>query len=168
MTTSERAFILEEEFLLVRHSGEIPEVALHGSLHYLCEDKDGPGLILSEEELHVLEHAALARYREIILRDLDTANRNLPLFRGMKRAHHNWYRYARFSDQIHSSVVEFRAVAATALLNYLQQELDEVGSGGRKSSVNCSAEALITFAFALEIDLSTLSGNWAGLCEKPI
>lgn len=166
MINNERAYILEEELLLVRHSGEIPEVALHGSLHYLCEDKEGPGFILSEEELQPLRDAALARYREIILRDLDVANRDLSLFRGLKRALHNWYRFARFSDKIGCSLEDFRALAAKALLTYLQQELDEVCCGKRAPSVNCSPEALATFAFTLGIDLATLSGDWTCLCEK--
>lgn len=166
MINNERENILEEELLLVRHSGEIPEVALHASLYYLCEDAEGPGLILADEELTALQHAALARYREIVLRDLDTANRDLTLFRGIKRALHNWYRLARFSNAISCSVEDFRAIAAKALLTYLQQELDEVCCGKRVPSVNCSEEALATFAFALGIDLATLKGDWPRLCEK--
>ena len=166
MINNEREDILEEELLLVRHSGEIPEVALHASLHYLCTDTEGPGLILSDEELTGLQHAALARYREIVLRDLDAANRDLALFRGIKRALHNWYRFARFSDTISCSCEDFRAIAAKALLAYLQQELEEVCCGKRAPSVNCSAEALATFAFALGIDLATLKGDWPRLCEK--
>ena len=45
--SSERNALMEEELLLVRHSGEIPEVALHASLHFLCDDEEGPRLILS-------------------------------------------------------------------------------------------------------------------------
>ena len=166
MSNNKREDILEEELLLVRHSGEIPEVALHSSLHYLCEDPEGPGMILSDEELTALQHAALTRYREIVLRDLDTANRDLTLFRGIKRALHNWYRLARFSNTIHCSVEDFRALAAKALLTYLRQELEEVCCGKRAPSVNCSAEALNTFAITLGIDLTTLSGDWTRLCEK--
>lgn len=166
MINNERADILEEELLLVRHSGEIPEVALHSSLHFLCDDLEGPGLILSDEELTLLQHAALARYREIVLRDLDTANRDLPLFRGIRRALHNWYRLARFSNTINCSIEDFRAIAAKALLTYLRQELEEVCCGKRAPSVNCSSEALNTFAITLGIDLTTLSGDWTRLCEK--
>ncbi len=80
MISDERTLLLEEELLLVRHSGEIPEVALHASVHYLTEDPEGPGLVLADEELRPLQEAALARYREIILRDLDAGNRDLSLF----------------------------------------------------------------------------------------
>ena len=89
MIGSDREYMLEEEWLLVRHSGEIPEVALHASLHFLCEDEDGPGLVLTAEEVKPLQEAALTRYQEIILRDLDVANRDLSLFRGHRRANHN-------------------------------------------------------------------------------
>jgi hypothetical protein len=164
--SSERAALLEEEFLLVRHSGEIPEVALHASVHYLCEESTGPRLSLSPEEIKVLQDAALARYREIILRDLDTANRDRSLFRGIRRANHNWYRFVRFSARIGCPHDAFRRTAAEALLCYLRQELDEVQSGKRSPSINCSSEALLTFAIALGLDPAILPDNWISLCEK--
>jgi hypothetical protein len=163
---SDRVALLEEEVLLVRHSGEIPEVALHAGLHYLCEDAEGPRLNLSPEEIKILQGAALTRYREIILRDLDTANRDRSLFRGIRRANHNWYRFVRFSATIGCPHEAFRRTAAEALLCYLHLELDEVGSGKRSPSINCSAEALLTFAIALGIDPASLPDNWTCLCEK--
>ena len=166
MIINERAYILEEEWLLVRHSGEIPEVALHASLHYLCDDEVGPRLILADEELRPLQDAVLERYREIILRDLDAANRDRSLFRGIKRALHNWYRFARFSDKIDCPYEEFRSIAAQALVLYLQQELSEVCSGKRSSSINCTTEAIVAFAHTLGIDPAELPGDWACLCEK--
>ncbi|ADW18742.1 hypothetical protein Despr_2606 [Desulfobulbus propionicus DSM 2032] len=166
MNLSNRQSLLEEEWLLVRHSGEIPEVALHASFYYLCEDEEGPGLVLSQVEKQTLESAALHRYQEIILRDLDVANRDLSLFRGIRRANHNWYRFVRFSDKVGSSLETFQAVAADALLHYLRQEQDEVSRGERLPSINCSAHALLTFAVALGIDPSLLPENWADLCEQ--
>ena len=166
MISNERDAILEEEFLLVRHSGEIPEVALHASLHYLCDDADGPKLLLSEEELKLLQEAALARYQEIILRDLNASNRNLSLFRGIRRAHHNWYRFARFCEKINHSYLEFRATAAHELRNYLQQEREEYCCGSGCPSINCSQSHLQTFALTLGLDLVELSFEWSCLCEK--
>lgn len=166
MIQEERAALLEEELLLVRHSGEIPEVALHASLHYLCENEDGPRLHLSQEDIKPLEEAVLARYREIILRDLDVANRDLSLFRGIRRANHNWYRFVRFSDKIDHPYGEFRLVAAEALLRYLRLELAEVRTGVRSPSINCSTTALLTFALAMGIDPAILPDDWASLCEK--
>lgn len=164
MIDSERQGLLEEEWLLVRHSGEIPEVALHASLHYLGQDNDGPQLILSEDEIRLLQEAALTRYQEIILRDLDVTNRDLSLFRGIRRANHNWYRYVRFSEKIGCCSTAFRATAANALLDYLQTEQREVASGNRAPSINCSADALLTFVLALNIDPAMLPAQWQNLC----
>lgn len=166
MISSERDVILEEELLQVRHSGEIPEVALHASLHYLCEDEDGPRFILSEDELRPLQEAVLARYREIILRDLNVANRALSLFRGLRRAHHNWYRFVRFSDKISLPYEEFRQTAARELILYLCQELEEVRQGIASPSINCTAAHLETFALALGLDQRQLPAGWALLCEQ--
>jgi len=166
---NERECILEEELLMVRHSGEIPEVALHASLHYLCEDREGPRFILANEELRALQEAALERYREIILRDLDLANRDRSLFRGIKRALHNWYRFARFSEAIASPIEDiegFRAIAARALLTFLLQELADVRAGARPSSINCSTEALVAFVHTLGMDSTSLPDDWQQLCEQ--
>lgn len=166
MINNERAYILAEEWLLVRHSGEIPEVALHSSLHYLCEETEGPRFILADEELIPLQEAVLVRYREIILRDLDTANRDRSLFRGIKRAFHNWYRFVRFSDKIGCPYEEFRAIVSQALMLYLQQEMVEVCAGERSSSINCTTEALLSFAHTLGINPEEFPDGWACLCEK--
>lgn len=162
---NERECILEEEFLLVRHSGEIPEVALHASLHYLCEEEDGPQLILSDEELRPLQEAALARYREIILRDLDVDNRDRSLFRGLRRAIINWQRCSRFSARVGCGGEDFRRQTAKALQRYLRQEMREVRSGERTPSVNCSADALLDFARALGLASTDLPDGWSCLCE---
>jgi hypothetical protein len=162
---NERECILEEELLLVRHSGEIPEVALHASLHYLCEDEEGPKLILADEELRPLQEAALARYREIILRDLDVANRDRSLFRGIRRAIVNWQRCSRFSERTGCPNDDFRREAACALQRYLRQEAGEVGSGQRHPSVNCSADALLDFAQTLGLASADLPDGWSCLCE---
>lgn len=164
MHPNERQALLEEEFLLVRHSGEIPEVALHASLYYLCEDGEGPCLRLTPEEIDGLRQAALARYREIILRDLEPANRDRSLFRGIRRANHNWYRFVRFSDSIDEPYGKFRLKAVEALVGYLRLELDEVADGARAPSVNCTAEALLTFALAMGLDPTRMPAGWERLC----
>ena len=167
MISNERAVLLEEELLLVRHSGEIPEVALHASLHYLCDDPDGPGLVLADEELRPLQEAALARYREIIRRDLDADNRDLSLFRGIDRAICNWDRYQRFSEGIGCPVEAFRREAATALLRYLEREAAEVRAGRRQPSVNCRSGDLMTFARTLGLAAPDLPAGWDTLCGLP-
>lgn len=167
MIQSEREYILEEEWLLVRHSGEIPEVALHASLHYLGEDDQGPKLVLTREELACLQQAVLDRYQEIILRDLDPGNRDRSLFRGVRRASHNWYRYARFCERIGGGDKAFGRSALKALTKYLEVELREVRSEARTPSINCTAEALLIFALALGGDPDSLPQGWELLCEQP-
>lgn len=162
----ERSALLAEEELLVRHSGEIPEVALHSSLYYLREDDEGPRLRLTGEEISYLEGAALARYQEIILRDLDPANRDFSLFRGIRRANHNWRRFVRFCHKTGRPDEAFRQIAATALAEYLRLELTEVDAGEREPSINCSAETLLNFALAMGIAPAALPGGWTGLCGK--
>ncbi|MGI6656993.1 MAG: hypothetical protein ACOX5Z_09265 [Desulfobulbus sp.] len=159
-----REEILESEWLVVRHSGEIPEVAFHGSLHHLTEDPEGPGLELTLEEVHKLEDAALARYREIILRDLNPENRDERIFRGLKRVHHNWFRYARFCEEIDCDGEAFREQAGQALVGYLEQECSEVRSGMRTSSVNCCAAEVRELLEALQVRPDALSLDWTCLC----
>ncbi|MBM9537203.1 hypothetical protein [Desulfobulbus alkaliphilus] len=166
MIGSEREYILEEEYLLIRHSGEIPEVALHASLYYLCEDEEGPGFILSAEELQPLQDAVLERYREIILRDLDVENRDLSLFRGINRAMCNWRRFILFCDRIGVPYGEFQQEAGRALLTYFRREVADVRAGGRTSSVNCSVSSVQDFIDALDIDPRSLPVGWASLCEQ--
>ncbi|MDO5674244.1 MAG: hypothetical protein Q4G66_04915 [bacterium] len=161
----ERLLILEEELLLVRHSGEIPEVALHSSLYYLQEDEEGPQLRLTAEEQQLLEQAAAERYEEIIRRDLNLANRDLRLFRGLRRAEENWQRYARFCEKNHIDVQPFKVEAGRALGHYLRQESGEVGRGERKSSVNCPAATVQALVKALELRQDALPAGWQDLCR---
>jgi len=94
-----RRDVLEEEWLIVRHSGEIPEIALHSALYFLTEDPVGPRLHLSVEEIESLQDAAISRYQEIIRRDLCFANRTLPMYRGVRRAIFNWRRFVAFCER---------------------------------------------------------------------
>lgn len=162
----ERLLILEEELLLVRHSGEIPEVALHSSLYYLQDDEEGPQLRLTAEEQQLLEQAAAERYEEIILRDLNLANRDLRIFRGIRRAEENWQRYARFGAKHHIDVEPFRVEAGRALGNYLKQECGEVARGERASSVNCPALTVLSLATALGLRQDALPAGWEALCQE--
>ncbi len=93
----ERRKIIEEEEFMVRHSGEIPEIAYHNSLYHLSEDQEGPRLgRLTPAEMAGLQTQAMARYREIILRDLRPENRDLSIYRGVRRAIWNWQRLHKF------------------------------------------------------------------------
>jgi hypothetical protein len=167
MNRQERAAILEDELLILADSGEIPEIAFHSTLHYLTEDPDGPQLNLTGKELHLLQDAALNRYRQIILRDLDPANRDLSIYRGIRRSIYNWQRMLDFSSRSNRDIsTQFQEIVAAALLAFLEQELADVNSDKRISSVNCSASELLTFAAALDIAVPDLPADWQKLCSE--
>ncbi len=166
MIEEDREVILADEVLIVRNSGEIPEIALHGSLYYLTGDEDGPRFCLQDHELQSLYDAALARAREIVLRDLDPANRDLRLYRGVARAIVNWRRLQSFCQRIHRDCSGFRETVARALLAFLHQEIKDVTAGGRPSSVNCSATDLHAFFRDLHIPPAALPAGWQGLCRE--
>ncbi|MFH1019452.1 MAG: hypothetical protein V1782_02405 [Pseudomonadota bacterium] len=143
---TERDSLLEEELLLVRHSGEIPEIAFHGSLFYLCEDPAGPQLTLSRTELDLLRRQVVARYREILLRDLSPENRDARIYRGLKRCIFNWERLGKFCTRQAMTSEEVRREIAGALCRFLHQEEGEVRAGLRQSCLNCAREELEAFA----------------------
>ena len=138
--------LLAEELLIVRHSGEIPEIAFHGALHYLCEDPAGPQLTLNQEELDSLRQQVVARYREILLRDLSPENRDTRIYRGLRRCIFNWERLGKFCGRQAMSVEDLRREIAEALRGFLRQEADEVRAGLRQTCLNCTKEELAAFA----------------------
>ena len=162
--TSDRKALLEEELIIVRNSGEIPEIALHTSLYFLTEDREGPRLRLREDELQLLHQAALARAREIVLRDLDPRNRDLAIYRGVARSRINWQRLQQFCSRVNRHCPGFRETVAQALLAFLDNEVREVRAGMRVSSVNCCASDLEAYCRELSLELSSLPAGWAALC----
>ena len=143
---TETESLLAEELLIVRHSGEIPEIAFHGSLYYLCEDPAGPQLTLNHEEQDLLRQQVVARYREILLRDLNPENRDATIYRGLKRCIFNWERLGKFCVRQSMTVEDVRQEVAEALHSFLRQEAEEVRSGLRQSCLNCTQEELEAFA----------------------
>jgi len=161
----EKGSLLADEFLLVRHSGEIPEVALHGSLYYLTEDPAGPGIALAAGDLALLKDAVQARYREIILRDLEPENRDKGLYRGLARCLANWQRLRRFCRREDRDVGEIRQEVAKALQHFIARELEDVLNGSRISCINCSADELRQLADDLYLADDDLPDNWQCLCR---
>jgi len=165
MPMREKEDLLHDELIIVRNSGEIPEIAFHGSLHYLTRDPEGPGLTLTAADICLLEAQVEARYREIILRDLDPANRDLRIYRGIKRARWNWERLGKF--RYRQSLPEdegLKREAGSALLAFLDQETREVLAGQRASSVNCTAAELRDFCRQLGMETGQLPPGWERLC----
>ncbi|MEW6594545.1 MAG: hypothetical protein AB1413_06720 [Thermodesulfobacteriota bacterium] len=163
--TPDKETLLDEELLLVRNSGEIPEIAFHSALHYLAADPDGPGLTLSAADIRLLEKQVVARYREILLRDLDPANRDLRLYRGIKRCIFNWGRLGKFCGRQGLACDEaLRREIGAALCAFLHNEALEVREGLRASSVNCTAQELTTLCEALAVEAHHLPAGWQKLC----
>lgn len=143
---TDRESLLAEELLLVRHSGEIPEIAFHGSLYYLCKDPAGPRLTLRQKELALLRQQVVARYRKILLRDLRPENRDARIYRGLKRCLCNWKRLGKFCARQGLGIeATLRLEIAESLRCFLRQEADEVRAGLRQSCLNCAREELDAF-----------------------
>lgn len=144
---TDRQAMMDDEWLAVRDSGEIPEVAYHASLYYLTTDENGPRLQLSEAEDHRLLAAARLRYRDIILRDLLPENRGKSLYRGLKRSMQNWRRFVVFSQRQGVDLCALRQEAAAALTTLLETEMAE--GVFPSASLNCSVQELLSYAHDL-------------------
>ena len=160
------AELLEDEWYIVRHSGETPEIALHSALYYLTRSKDGPRITLSEEQVAWLRQAAVDRYYEIIVRDLRHVNYGTPVSRGIKRSIINYHRFRTFCERQKIDRSAVQRQAAAALLDFLEIEIAEVGRGQRLPLIDCPYEELQCFAADLGIELddrfAELCGHRAG------
>lgn len=164
MITEERELIIQEELLIIRDSGEIPEIVFHSTLEYLTHDAEGPLMVLAEEELSALHEAVIARYLEIICRDLTADNRTLSLFRGVERARVNWARLQKFCKRIQVDSAQYREVVGQALIAFITLECNEKRAGQTSQSFNCSPVHLCDFITALQIPPQQLPQDWQGLC----
>jgi len=156
-------YIAEETFI-VEHAGEIPEVAYHGSLYYLTEDPEGPGLKIDTDDTVSLKQAVVSRYRTIILRDLDPRNRDKRMYRGLARCAVNWQRLVKFCISEKVTYEEILAETADRLREFLHREAADVRSGTRSSSINCSAREIESLAESLGLSPEDLPEGWQELC----
>ena len=154
--TDNKKNILSEEAFLILHSGEIPEVAYHGSIHYLTEDPEGPLLNIEPQDLISLEEAVVQRYRTIILRDVTPGNRDRSIYRGLKRCAANWTRLVNFSDKRSIDISSLRKEVIEALKDFLNQEIMDISSGKRKTCINCSYSVLTEFAYGMGLSRDDL------------
>jgi hypothetical protein len=155
---------VENEWYAVRHSGEIPEVALYSAVYYLTADTNGPQLALTPEQSRMLIDAAEMRYHEIVLRDLQQENRELSIYRGIKRSIANWRRYQNFCGRQQLDSSAFRREVAARLLVFIAEEVLEVESGLRETAINCSWDELCEFARELGLPVTRLPESAKPLC----
>lgn len=166
MTEEERRDVLADEWLIVRNSGEIPEIAFYSSLYYLSEDDDGPGLSLSDEEIHVLKEAAAARCQEIVLRDMLLENFDKTIYRGIKRSIYNWHRYQTFCRRQSLSLHDFRSTVARTFLLFLEEGASAAGSSLPEVFINCSLDELIRFGKELGVEAQQLPADTGRFCRQ--
>lgn len=143
------AALVDDEWFLVRDSGELPETAYHAALYYLTVDPKGPRVELSEEQRQSLLEAASLRFCEIILRDLNFHKRNSPASRGMARAIINYQRFSAFSKRQEFDGEDVRMRVRAAFESYLCAALRE-----KDVVLNCSLLELYMFAEELETEVS--------------
>lgn len=144
--------LLEQEWCIVRYSGETPEIAFNSAIYYLTRAAEGPHLELKDEQVRILQNAAVERYREIIVRDLDHANRDKAIYRGVARSICNYERYCKFCNRQQLDPAGVKKAAALALQRFLLRELELLESSGLAGPLNCSFEELKDYAALLQVD----------------
>lgn len=158
---------LDNEWYVVRHSGELPEVAFHSSLHFLTEAADGPRLILADHHLRGLQEAAMDRYCDIILRDISAENRHATIYRGVRRAIINHQRLKRFCRRQQLQMdAGFLARVAEKLIALLAVELAD-RARGEQVRINCSYHELCSFAIDVGLDTASLPPGVEDICAPP-
>ncbi len=165
MKREERREILDDEYLIVRNSGEIPEITLHSVLHYLTEDPDGPGLELSSEERAVLKSAAARRYQEIVLRDIQVENYHKTIYRGIRRSIYNLERYQQFCTRQELDWHGFQQAAGEQLLRFLSDGMTAAGKDLPEQFLNCSYPQLLDFFHECGLKKEQLPENVEHCCE---
>ncbi|MDR0476673.1 MAG: hypothetical protein LBH14_01855 [Desulfobulbaceae bacterium] len=145
---------VEDEWYAVRHSGEIPEIALHSALHYLSEAEDGPRLTLGRQEIRHLQQAAALRFREIVLRDMLWENLGKPIARGLGRSVLNFRRYENFLARLGLTDRRFRHQAAITLVIFLVREWSARRHGAIAHDPGFVVEELLAFAETLAVPVA--------------
>jgi hypothetical protein len=162
--SSKEIYLEDEVFIIEDSGGEMPEVALHNSLYFLCSDPGGPGLRLQKQDQLPLKKAVINRYQTIILRDLQPENRKKSIYRGMKRSAVNWQRMKLFAEAENLDFDHVRRKVSATLVSFLKQEICSVNRDGESSCINCSRQTLHEFAKELGLCSEDLVDGWQDLC----
>lgn len=154
---------VEDEWYAVRHSGEIPEIALHSALHYLSEAEDGPRLQLSRQEIRHLQRAAVLRFREIVLRDMLRENLDTAIARGLGRSVINFKRYENFLTRRGLADRRFRHEAAITLVIFLVREWSARRHGLRVHDLGLGTDELLAFVATLALPTASFHAFLVGM-----
>lgn len=155
--------LIEDEKLIILHSGEIPEIAYHGSLYHLTEDPEGPLLKQQNIDLTPLKEAVILRYQTIIFRDINHKNREKSVYRGLARAIVNYDRLNKFAIKEGIDIQHIQQAIKKKVMEFLQQEIDELTKRNRKTCINCSLHEIKEFLHKLQIEDKKLLNGIASI-----
>ena len=159
---SDLSEVIENEWYVVRYSGETPEIAYNSAIYHLTRAKDGPHISLADEQVDFLRQAAVNRYTEIVLRDLEHENCTKSIYRGVARSIINYQRFCKFCERQRLDVCVVRSQAAKALQVFIEIEVHQLKHFNRASIINCTYPELQGFA----VDLGVKMGDWCTALEK--
>jgi len=145
---------LQQEVDWIENSGEMPEVAFYEALYYLTEEEEGPKLILTSSDIKRLENAVVTRFKTIILRDLEFANRKSSIFRGLKRAIINYNRLKKYQKKKDRIDPGMKKEIGRFLIEYIRCECEDISDKRHYRTINCTIEELEQFADELGINIS--------------
>ena len=160
--------LVENEWYIVRNSGEIPEIAYNAAIYFLTRAADGPQLILQDAQRGQLLQAAVDRYEEIVLRDLYHENIETPGYRGVARSLCNYERFEQFCKRQKLSPSGLRKTTAELYATFLQIESRRLEVPSNKTVINCSFAQLKGFAVTLGTPFHTEYHIFKSHCpQKP-
>ncbi len=156
--------IIENEWYIVRYSGETPEIAYNSAIYQLCRAQDGPRISLTDAHVELLKNAAVDRFSEIIVRDLQHANSTKSIYRGICRSIINYQRFCTFCSRQNLEGSRVRRRAAEALWVFFEKEIQQIQTIGRPTIINCTYAELQSFAGDLGVELDDTHTVLAGVC----
>lgn len=157
--------LYENEWYIVRHSGESPEIAYNSAVYFLTRSKSGPQLEFSKEQLQELKSAAVTRFEEIVLRDLIYENWDKSIYRGVKRSIVNFGRFCTFCKRQDLDPSPVAAKAAKALELFLETCCTTIANGDEMRTINCSFTEICQYAELLNQHLSERFKILADFCQ---
>ncbi len=158
--------LIENEWYTVRYSGEIPEIAYNSAIFFLTISADGPRVELSESQTLMLKEAALERYKEIVVRDLEPQNFDKTVYRGIGRSICNYTRFCDFCARQKLDRSGVRSSASVALFTHLKLEAEQLKNKVSCVSFNCTYKELIGFAAELGVELQPEFESLQVLCQQ--
>jgi hypothetical protein len=153
-----RPEIIEEADAILLTGGEMPEVVMFESLAQL----EAQGIHPTSIETRRLREAVFQRYQDMILRDLDPANRGTAVFRSPQRARINFARMSGFALKHDFELTDFLSLAAGMFQKYLEQESVDIAQGRSFNTLGMDRSETELLISELRIDPMA----WADILAK--